>query len=285
MRVALRPFCVIALLLVTNRLVVAEGDIDEAAVAILREVEAQRMEVKQGRMEIELGYRRDGRTASTQFEVVFAGENRIFRTIAPAERPVASAYDGVQVVAYDSGGATISNLSDDSVDYLFDPRTIGITGSYRREDTIRDCLGYVDAKKVAIVDRDDKAEPPVQHVQVIDKFGQTRDFWIEDAMKSSRVVRYAFTSERGRKMSSVSTYAGESVLPESVETEFFEAMAPVPNGGRTFKLLKFEKDTDVDASDFGLAGLNMAVGTPVVDLRISRRIGYWNGKAVQPELP
>jgi hypothetical protein len=44
-------------------------------------------------------------------------------------------------------------------------------------------------------------------------------------------------------------------------------------------------DVPIEPKAFTLAGLGMPVGTPVVDVRIHQRIGYWNAKNLSVNLP
>ncbi len=176
-----------------------------------------------------------------------------------------------------TGSATIEANTHNSSSYMFDPRCLGLSPSLYSSATIENCLGYVDAQSIQLLGREFVNVTPAWHVRVLSKNDQLLDFWI-DVSHPERVLKQA----RGVDVA-VSRYQGNDPIPVEVSAEQYR-------NGTLFVATRFVRsaaqfNVPVDSSVFTLAGLGMKEGTSVVDIRIHRSIGYWNGTGLSESPP
>ncbi len=207
--------------------------------------------------------------------------------LKPFESRHVTAYDGTVLLDYweNDGkpiGTTIDDPSKGTSAFIFDPRCLGLRTSLSVGSTVESCLGYKEAKSINLVGQELVEGIPAWHVSVQSKYHESLDldFWIEVA-HPDRVLKHA----RGSDVV-VSKYgdAGSfDPIPTEVTTMDFR------NGsssfGKRFIRSNSHFNLRVDPSSFTLAGLGMAIGTPVSDIRIRRQIGYWTGTELSEDLP
>jgi len=180
-------------------------------------------------------------------------------------------------------GVTLNDPGKGSSSFLFDPRCLGLGTYIGPNTTVESCLGYAKAKSVELMGQEIMDGVPAWHVRVElpqQSFPVRLDFWM-DAARPERVIRHSFNGEVV-----VSRY-DESDPGDPIPSEV-QALEDRPGGPRIAK--RFVRtlsdwDTPVESRQFTLAGLGMAVGTPVTDVRKSRRMGYWTGSALSGDLP
>jgi thiol-disulfide isomerase/thioredoxin len=207
------------------------------------------------------------------------------------ERNRVTAYDGVVLLDLSDLSATEKKFFQTAIDdsakggrggYVFDPRVLGLTPSPFVKQGIESCLAYSHAESVELLGKEPVEGVAAWHVRVA--FPKSRvnyDFWI-DASNPSRVVKCQFNGNTA--LSKFDAANPEDPIPIEVKTvNFFGSQR-----GRveeSFLRRKTRYNVPVDPASWTLAGLNMPVGTEVIDYRISRQIGYWNGTGLSEDLP
>jgi len=190
-------------------------------------------------------------------------------------------YDGAALLSYWETRETteITDPAKGSSAYVFDPRIFGLSPVLIPTSTIERCLAYGDAKSVQLVGQETVDGIAAWHVRVLSKWNMNSDFWM-DASQPSHVVK--------------SQYNGDTVFSKFDVTQPND---PIPID--VLHVLGMEKtrseihfvrrsarfNVPVDPASWTLAGLNMQTGTAVVDVRIQRRIGYWNGTGLSQNPP
>ena len=192
-----------------------------------------------------------------------------------------SAFDGGQLMRYDAGAGTqITDPSKGSGDYMFDPRTLGISVWFDITTNVANYLGYRDAKAVDLIGEEEVEGHRAWHVRVSDKRKQEKHFWIGDApgylVYKSELIggnsRWVLTSEMAG--------AGEgNPLPVKVVAREYGQDGALEHE-RVFTLDRAAYDVAVNPNNWTVAGLGMAVGETVTDVRIHRVIGHWDGEGL-----
>jgi|GEM_PF-2293160 len=197
--------------------------------------------------------------------------------LKPFESHHTAAYDGAVLMDYweNDGkphGTTIDDPKKGTSTFIFDPRCFGLNTSVSLGSTVENCLAYHDAKSIDLVGKEEVDGIPAWHVRVHSKYDQSLDFWI-DAVRSDRLLKHAHGADV--TLSKYDSAALRDTLPMEVTT------INMRNGSRSlvqrFVRSNPKYNQSVDPSSFTLAGLKMAVGTPVTDVRNHRGIGYWTG--------
>ena len=196
-----------------------------------------------------------------------------------------TASDGATLVRYrehegQQGSATVDDPAKGSANspaYFFDPRCLGLRPSLFFSSTIEGCLGYGDAPSIHLVGQEPIEGLAAWHVQVQSKYGEALDFWI-DVAQPTRVLKQSVRNDWV-----VSKY--DEATPRDPIPIKVTAMNSYQNGsfemGTRFVRSNAQFNVTVDPATFTLAGLGMAVGTPVTDIRIHRGIGYWTGTGLE----
>jgi RNA polymerase sigma factor (sigma-70 family) len=200
-----------------------------------------------------------------------------------------TASDGATLVRYrESDGAQGSATVEDplkgsagSAAYFFDPRCLGLSPSLWFSSTIEGCLGYGEAQSIHLVGQESVEGLPAWHIQVQSKHDETLDFWI-DVAQPARVLKQAVGNDI------VASRYDETTPRDPIPTEV-TAMTLYQNSALAFSKHFVRSNAHfnvtIDPAAFTLAGLGMAVGTPVSDIRIHRRIGYWTGTGLAENPP
>ena len=199
---------------------------------------------------------------------------------------VRSAYDGVQFMQYaEEMGSHVMDPSKGTAEFVFDPRTLGITVYSRIDDTVANFLAYRDAKSVTLEGEERVDGHPTWHVHVIDKYDQSKNFWIEDAQGFPvRRSTFEFAGARVVVTSEYEDSRAGSPLPIKVRNEQFDRDQKLWME-TTITVDKSRYGVPVDPKLWTLAGLDMPLGQMVIDDRINRVIGHFDGEAVSPNLP
>jgi peroxiredoxin len=180
--------------------------------------------------------------------------------------------------------ANVQDPARGSASYIFDPRCLGISLSQPVGDTIDSCLAYNHAGSVGLAGEESVDGTPAWHVQVRRDSMDDRDFWLEKS-RPTRVLKYASSG------STVVEKYDDANPEDPLPIEITESLLHRMNGGGKDFLAKHitrgktQFNIPVDPASWTLAGLGMKIGTPVVDERLMRRIGYWNGTGLSENLP
>lgn len=256
-------------------------------VELLRGVAKVRNEIRSGRIEMtsKVTIRPDAQDRISSLVMVFDKNRYRCEYLKGYEEGARSHFDGELVTQFDGDSSTtIFKADKGSRYYLFDPRVLGAVSYYDVGMTIERQLAYEKAKKVELIGAETKDDTPTWHVRVLDEYGQQLDSWI-DARQNGRVLRNEFKLGQANTVT-ICKYAEDdekSVFPNSVKTSSYYDNKL----GMTHSIMieKVQLNVMPSLDTWALAGLKMPVGTPVVDLRIKQRIGYWNGNGLSQNLP
>lgn len=197
-----------------------------------------------------------------------------------------AAYDGAALLNYreEDGELVQTDISDPakgSPAYVFDPRILGLTPVLFPTSTVERCLAYGDAKSVKLIGGETVEGIAAWHVRVLTKWNMNSDFWI-DASHPSHVVKCEYNGDT--VFSKFDTAKPEDPLPIEVLVIEFSGLERSRSESHFLRrMARF--NVPVDPASWTLAGLDMQIGTPVVDVRIHRPIGYWNGTGVSENIP
>ena len=113
------------------------------------------------------------------------------------------------------------------------------------------------------------------------KYDETLEFWI-DVAQPARLLKQSVGNDFA--LSKYDEANPRDPIPAEVTT-----MTSHENGALVFSThfvrSNAQFNVTIDPAAFTLAGLGMAVGTPVTDIRIHRSIGYWTGTGLSESLP
>ena len=199
---------------------------------------------------------------------------------------VRSAYDGMQFMQYaEDQGAYVKDPSKGSADFVFDPRVLGICGQYLMTHSVPTDLAYRHAKSISLVGTEEVAGHPTWHVRVIRKHDLEYHFWIEDS--ADFVVHKCENIGPNTKVTIASRF-DESRRPLAGMPNWVEVRED--RHGRPYRLLtitvdKSEYNVPVDPGQWTLAGLGMPIGEMVIDQRIHRVVGHFDGQGLTTSLP
>lgn len=192
-----------------------------------------------------------------------------------------SVWDGSVMLQYceNNGrpeGATIRDAKNGSIYYLFDVRCLGLKPYFSVQESLD--TSFLNPGTFKLVGKESVKSFPTWHVRRVSELAY--DLWI-DAAHPERVCKVAFNGDV------VTSKYDESHPSDPIPIEIIAMNNR--NGslafGRRFIRSNFQPDVPIDPVSWTLAGLNMAVGTPVVDERIHQRIGYWDGAGLSDNLP
>jgi RNA polymerase sigma factor (sigma-70 family) len=197
-----------------------------------------------------------------------------------------TAYDGALLLDYwETDGRPFQTKIDDpakgSGTYVFDPRILGLTPSPGITDTIESCLASNGAP-AQLIGKESVEGVASWHVRVPShQQSFTYDFWV-DAGHPNRVVKQSFNGNTVFSKYDV-TKSNDPIPTEVWAVNFYTRERTRVETRYLRQRARF--NVPVDPASWTLAGLNMQVGTAVVDYRISRRIGYWDGSGLSENLP
>ncbi len=210
-----------------------------------------------------------------------AGNYRFFGTAADADK--VSIFNGTEVLTYRRGSANLLAPDKSPGQYLFDPQSFGLTAKLFPNQAPRKVLAFYNAKSVALDGTEKINGIQCWKVKVLAANGQTLTYWINEK-EQHRVYKmhYEFGETRREVLCEYDKNIAEGIIPRRVKTQ--EWLGKEKLMARDTTIMSFEKSEFVD-NDFNLFGLGMKVGTPVTDIRIHKRIGYWDGQKLTEHLP
>jgi len=168
--------------------------------------------------------------------------------------------------------------------HLFDPRILGLTPSPFVLYTVESCLCYARAESVTLVGTESVQGVAALHVRASYPSSPgsiATDFWL-DASHPSRVVKCQWNGDT--VFSRFDPAHPEDPIPIEVTAVSFYGL----ERGRSEKSVQRRTTRygiAVDPASWTLAGLNMPLGTEVVDSRVHRVLGYWNGNGLSESPP
>jgi peroxiredoxin len=195
-----------------------------------------------------------------------------------------TAYDGNRLLRYWSANrdTVIDDPDKGSLSYVFDPRVLGLTPSPSVTDSVESCLAYGRAEAVQLLIKESVEGTPAWHVRVTyPKSIAHFDFWI-DVNQSSHVVKCEFNGNT--VISRFDAAHPDDPIPTEVDFVCFYGLERTRTD-QTILRRTARYNVPVDPTSWTLAGLDMPVGTEVLDNRISRGIGYWDGSGLSENPP
>lgn len=216
--------------------------------------------------------------------VIFDGNRYRFRGINDDRINPCSIFDGTTAMHYDgTSSCTIRPPSNWTADYLFDPKTLGLTTLLQPGRDVAACLAYRDAKQVILIGKETmgtegRTVGDTWHVRVVDKHDQRLDFWVE--LPNCWVTKCEYRFNDIYRVAE-SQWNDRGAFPDKVAIKSYSSNHLVSE--TTLKVLRMVELLELPPGIWTLAGLDLPVGTPVVKLNAGRQ-GYWNGKEVVPSL-
>lgn len=198
-------------------------------------------------------------------------------------RKARSIFDGSQVLTYDGqNSATIDDSTKSTIQYLFDPRTLGLTSFLQPGKDVADCLRWRNAQSVSLLQRELVGGRETWHVRVVDSFLHELNFWIDE--RDYRVYKHEFRLGDVRK-TVISSYERKDDVASPLPTRVYVAETSRGEllGERWLAVSKLETDVKINPKSWTLAGLDLPRGVPVSDLRVHERLGYWDGRGLSED--
>lgn len=259
--------------------------VDAKAVALLKGVEAARTQYDSLRAEVSVEFLSPSRQClkcivemkgnKRRFEVL-SSEEFCGKTCITCDQDVTSfeRSDNADVMRYD-----VEYAVGRRGDFSFDPRILGLSDTLSMDHTVADCLGYANALSIDIVGREALGEGELWTVSVA-KQSVTMRFSIEEPY--FRVHKVVGTWDGGRFEITSDYDASKPVSPFPIRVFQIKEF----NGRKIEKRLTITSlDLAIPLSDnrFTLASLELPLNTAIVNYRLMRRIGYWDGVGVSKD--
>lgn len=210
---------------------------------------------------------------------------RVFEMInrQGTKKPIRILYDKEKVLHYDGNRSlTIRDLKDSSAEYMFDPRVLGLTTTYGWSDSLDGQLPLDEdqIKKIDWVGPGEVNGISVEIVEITDSYDQLRKIAL-DPKDNFKVYKYDLIFPSLKYNSSVSYYNNEHYddIPSKVITKYFDKSGN-QTGERVVNFDLTKRLDHVPPETWKISSFNLPVGATVSDLRISERIGYWDGKNI-----
>ncbi|MGC8829009.1 MAG: hypothetical protein ACP5TE_04455 [Verrucomicrobiia bacterium] len=271
--------------------------------SLLKGVEAIRQQIPPSYIKIKFESLNPFRQNINYYEIYFDKELRYYYK-SNINDMVKILYNGSEVLQYSSDTIYITSLSQSSSYPLFDPRILGISLLFW-QSTIKSSLRYnkscfinrVPYLSVELVGNDNIDGNDVWHIKVKtkDDLSSVEDvygYWV-DAKNNFRVYKYEEYLPNIHHIIIKSRYNDNiyKYLPVLVETKSIDPDGKV-NWCDKIEIVEAKCPIKIESKMWTIAGLDPKKGAEVVDLRIKKGIGYWNGTKVvtlnelnQPQQP
>ncbi|MBP3958431.1 hypothetical protein J8F10_24550 [Gemmata sp. G18] len=197
-----------------------------------------------------------------------------------------SVFDGSKLVQYaDQLGGYIRVHEKGSAYLCFDVRTLGIARGYTPAYSLSECLGIDVAGSAKTVGKEVVDGKSCWHVIFSHDIAEVDfHYWICDT-ENFRVCRYEYHYPRDKPQLRVVTrleYANEKdVLPIRVTAEEHSGAGTKVS---TYEISNADYTVRPDEAIFTYKGLDMPPGAMVIDDRVNRVVGYFNGTDLSAEL-
>ena len=199
------------------------------------------------------------------------------------EAHVVSMYDGTALFGYrESDGrpqdAHIYDTDHGTGGFIENPQCFGLRTSLFLDGTVKSCLAYEEAKSIKLIGKEPVEGIPAWRVQVVSKYDDRLDFWIEVA-HPERLLKQSYG--QNFVLSRYDRF-GSALPVEMIAKDYRNGKLQMEI---RYVLSNVKLGVPVPASTWTLAGLGMKIGTSVCDDRGSRCIGYWNGAGLSENPP
>lgn len=165
-------------------------------------------------------------------------------------------------------------------DVAFDPRVIGLSDVTTIASTVENCLWLDDYEEFQTLGQESIRGVNAWRVKV-SRPDSTAEFWIEEP--AFRVHRKTVETPVMRIEIDSEFAPGDSESPFPVRV-VAKRDSPHLKFDRTYVVKRLDLGPPISPDRFTLKSMDLPLNTPVVDYRISRRVGFWNGEGLS-ELP
>lgn len=175
-------------------------------------------------------------------------------------------------------------------EYVFDPRILGISTDLSPSATPTSCLGYENCREIKTIGRETVNGWETWHVAVTTAIGTKLDFWVEDTA-GFRVHRMQWDAVDLPLVNVCdSEYAPDdkvSTLPKVTHIVRYakrDEKQKIAVGKLTVQIAQAEVAPQSPPPG-SLASLHLPIGTEVIDGRINKSMGFWDGATIVREMP
>jgi hypothetical protein len=255
------------------------------ALAVLRGVANARTNIPPTRCRLRRVYKGLGDfEVKSEWVVEFDGPRRRYQFLDASKQCIV--FDGSRIMYYaGEDNIALHSMSKPMGEFFPDPRNLGITTSYPPDWSPEQSLLLHDLASIELIE--DAGDSLVQgghwHCRVVDSYGEQHDFWVRRT-PDFPVTRYEYRYKREYR-ESVSEYANAAALPLPSRVETRRHRDGQLLSFQTVELFDVEVGVSVDPKTWTLAGLEVPIGTAVVDIEAKRRVGYWDGEGVSEDYP
>ncbi|NQT13663.1 MAG: hypothetical protein HQ582_13000 [Planctomycetes bacterium] len=164
----------------------------------------------------------------------------------------------------------------------FDPRVLGFNDNMSCSLTLKECLWYEDNESLHVTGQESLRGSSVWRVKAVRKKSEGEywsEYWIEEP--SFRVHRRTVETQFHRIEidSEFDADDSRSPFPSRVKaTRTF--LQDERKCEREYLVERFDVSANIPSERFTLESMDLPVNTPVLDDRISYRIGFWNGEGL-----
>lgn len=167
-------------------------------------------------------------------------------------------------------------------DLAFDPRVLGLSDLMSCDICVKDCLWYEDSEVLEVVGLEKIGDIDVWRVKAV-RHGNTTEYWIEEPLFRVHRKKTVMDFARIEIHSEFDADDSQSPYPSRV-TAVRTYTDERPKCETMFVVKAFDVDVSVPPDRFTLKSMDLPVNTPVIDYRIDRRIGYWDGEGLSERL-
>lgn len=264
-----------------------------SAEIIVQGIKSSRLQWPASKLELDLKYisPRRSLTNSTSMSVGFVDEYRIFEGTSRGKihnKSSKNLYNGDYAIVYDGDQhLEIRTLGKVGVDYLFDPRLIGITANYGAHENIDERLpinlGEQNLRTVSeeIIDGFNAFV-----VEFTDKYDQNVKIWVGSG-GDFKVRKYTISNTtRSSVVRNLYNNNNFPWLPTTSEVRTYNNQTGEIVGERLIVVKDFKLSNDPNINDkMGLSLINPNIGTQIIDTRVSKLLGVWDGNKIVDALP
>ena len=255
---------------------------ESKALALLKGIESERMKYTSFRLC--LTSTRNNKTISSEIDYD-NGRIRIFDLPTDTFVGHSAILNGNEVIQFlnkDHEDARIlaSNSKDASVACLYDPRTIGLTDLEFYDMTVADTLLYPRFSGFTV----EGGEFDGQAVKIVSVSNPGGHFKLYITEPGFRMLKKTYTStfigndNPVLETSIINKYDNPKLGPFPSTIKVLRKKRGVISDDITTHITSFDEKASFTPDTFTYKGMNLPVNTALVDYRINRRLGYWDGE-------
>jgi len=218
---------------------------------------------------------------ATSWKVTLMPEEVLFRQSGEKDACLLRPHE---VVTSSGSSASVYALTMDSGASAFDPRLLGLCLGPFANSSLPTALRLDGSSSdLQFETLSDPKNPSIWNVKIKGKDGVTIGFWV-DVDNHFRVERFEYVAPETQTETTTSQYSSEFAdagLPNKVVTKGSNLISG-SSYSRTYVLSNFAV---VPERPLDLSDLEMDMGATYADIRQGKRIGYWNGVKLVPDLP